>query len=233
MYIFLKKGVDKNMNEIQKMLYELADEQHNIWARVQEGEIISLYKPDPENDQRICIEGDDFRKVTQYHDLEFNDTPDAYKNRIITSMLSTYYIMKRYGLIDKLELAPNIKMLLGESEHKRRISWIESENGRSDKTSTKKSYLKTWREQIDTPFSELSLGLQYWDFDEVKKMLYLLGKNLKSETNLEYFISVLNELKNMMQVRNYDNDKTVYEKHESDLIAGKSSNTSGLDIDFD
>lgn len=221
------------MNRIQQMLYELAYEQHTIWARVQEGEIISLYKPDPEDEQRICIEGDDFRKVTQYHDLEFNDTPDDYKNRIIASMLSTYYIMKRYGLIEKLELDSNIKTLLGESEHKRRISWIEAENGRSDRTSTKKSYLKTWREQSDTPFSDLTLGLQYWDFDEVKKMLKLLGRNLKSKNGIEYLINVLNELSKMMQVRNYDSDKTVYEKHESDLIPGKASNTSGLDRDLD
>ena len=219
------------MNEIQKMLYELADEQHTIWAKVQEGEIISLYKPDPENEQRICIEGDDFRKVTQYHDLEFNDTPDDYKNRIIASMLSTYYIMKRYGLIGKLGLDSNIKMLLGQSEHERRKSWIEAEKGRNDRTSTKKSYLETWREQIDTPFNELTLGLQFWDFDEVQKMLRLLGKNVKSKNGIKYLESVIEELKKLMQVRDYNNDNTVYEKHESDLISGKSNNDPELDKD--
>ena len=62
-----------------------------------------------------------------------------------------------------------LKNALAKSEHERRKSWFEYQPGNEKATFSKDSYEKYWPEEMQTPFSKLSLGLQYWDLEEVRK----------------------------------------------------------------
>ena len=76
---------------------------------------------------------------------------------------------------------------------------------------------------MQTPFSKLSLGLQYWDLEEVRKrfsFIYAAWEKRKiTPTQEDYFATILNELSSMMEMRNPDTNYNIYNRFEQDLIS--------------
>ena len=75
---------------------------------------------------------------------------------------------------------------------------------------------------MQTPFSKLSLGLQYWDLEEVRKRFSFIyaacDKRKMTSPQEDYFATILNELDLMMEMRNPDTNHNMYNRFEQDLI---------------
>ena len=135
-----------------------------------------------------------------------------------------YNIVIELKLDDILDLSTEeLKNALAKSEHERRKSWFEYQPGNEKATFSKDSYEKYWPEEMQTPFSKLSLGLQYWDLEEVRKRFSFIyaacDKRKITPTQEDYFATILNELSSMMEMRNPDTNYNIYNRFEQDLIS--------------
>ena len=134
-----------------------------------------------------------------------------------------YNIIIELKLDEKLDLTTEeLKNALAKSEHERRKSWFEYQPGNKKAIFSKDSYEKYWPEEMQTPFNKLSLGLQYWDLEEVRKRFSFIytacDKSKITSTQEDYFTTILNELNLMMEMRNPDTNYNMYNKFEQDLI---------------
>lgn len=69
-------------NSIHEMLYKLGDEEHEIWIK-HNRELIPSYENDPQMSDKVAILGENFKRVTEYLDKEYDETPDDYKRKIL------------------------------------------------------------------------------------------------------------------------------------------------------
>lgn len=125
----------------------------------------------------------------------------------------------------------DIQLAFARSEHLRRKSWFDYKQGNSKATFSKESFKKYWPEEMKTPFSKLSLGLQYWDFNEVRKRFEMIREIQQrrgvTEEQRNYLNSLLCELNVIMQVRNPEpsigGSYDMYSMYERDLIPTASA----------
>ena len=217
---------EKLIENIRKVIYDAGVEEHNIWT-LHNRELMPLYELDSERQDKVAIVGENFKKVTMYFDRKYDNTPDEYKRELKYSTNQMYNIMMKLNLDEKLGLSTNeIKEALARSEHSRRKSWFDYEPGNQKATFSRDSYEKYWKEEMQTPFSDLSLGLQYWDLDEVRKRFMFFYescvKNKMTVAQEDYIAIILSQLNQMMEVRNPEPSKggsyDMYNKFENDLI---------------
>lgn len=217
---------EKLIGNIRKIIYDAGVEEHNIWI-LHNRELMPLYEPDSERQDKVVIAGENFKKVTMYFDRKYDDIPDEYKRELKASTNQMYDIMMGLNLDEKLGLSTDeVKDVLAKSEFSRRKSWFDYEQGNEKATFSRDSYEKYWKEEMQTPFSDLSLGLQYWDLDEVRKRFMFIYeacvKNKMTDGQEDYIVTILSQLNQMMEVRNPDPSKggsyDMYNKFESDLI---------------
>ncbi len=210
-------------NHIKEIIYNMAIEEHNIWI-LHNQELMPLYEPDQERLDKIAITGENFKQVTKDLDKPYEETKEEYKKTLITSINVMYNIVIELKLDDILGLSTEeLKNALAKSEHERRKSWFEYQPGNEKATFSKDSYEKYWPEEMQTPFSKLSLGLQYWDLEEVRKRFSFIyaacDKRKITPTQEDYFATILNELSLMMEMRNPDTNYNMYNRFEQDLIS--------------
>ena len=223
---------DKKLIEnIREVIYDAGVEEHNIWI-LHNRELMPLYESDSERQDKVAIAGENFKKVTMYFDRKYDDIPDEYKRELQDSTNQMYNIMMKLNLDEKLGLSTTeIKESLARSELSRRKSWFDYEQGNVKATFSRESYEKYWEEEMQTPFSDLSLGLQYWDLDEVRKRFMFIYeacvKNNMTGDQEDYIVTILSQLSQMMEVRNPEPSKggsyDMYNKFESDLVIHKES----------
>ena len=185
-------------NHIKEIIYNMAIEEHNIWI-LHNQELMPLYEPDQERLDKVAITGENFKQVTKDLDKPYEETKEEYKKTLITSINTMYNIVIELKLDDILGLSTEeLKNALAKSEHERRKSWFEYQPGNEKATFSKDSYEKYWPEEMQTPFSKLSLGLQYWDLEEVRKRFSFIhaayDKRKITPTQEDYFATILNEL---------------------------------------
>lgn len=141
-------------------------------------------------------------------------------------------IMTESNLDTKIGITQEeLQMALGRSEHLRRKSWFDYEQGNLKATFSKESFEKYWPEEMKTPFSKLSLGLQYWDLNEVRKRLEIIKEIQQNrevtEEQKEYLDALVYELNLIMQIRNPEpsmgGSYDMYNKYEKDLIITASA----------
>lgn len=209
-------------NRIKEFIYNMAVEEHNIWI-LHNNELMALYEPDQERLDKVAITGENFKQATKYLDKSYEETKEEYKNALISYINTMYNIVIELKLDEKLGLTTEeLKNALAKSEHERRKSWFEYQPGNEKATFSKDSYEKYWPEEMQTPFSKLSLGLQYWDLEEVRKRFSFIyaacDKSKITPTQEDYFAIILNELNLMMEIRNPDTNDNMYNSFEQDLI---------------
>lgn len=208
-------------SHIQKIIYNMAIEEHNIWI-LHNKELMPLYEPDEERTDKVAIAGENFKQVTKYLDMPYEETSQEYKQALMASTNTMYNLATELHLDEKLGLSnEELKQALAKSEHARRISWLEYQPGNKKAVFSKDSYEKYWPEEMKTSFSELSLGLQYWDLEEVRKRFSFIyaacDKSKISESQEDYFVTILDSLNTMMESRNPDTHDNMYGKFEKDL----------------
>lgn len=209
-------------NSIKEFIYNMAVEEHNIWI-LHNNELMALYEPDQERLDKVAITGENFKQATKYLDKSYEETSEEYKNALISYINTMYNIVIELKLDEKLGLTTEeLKDALAKSEHERRKSWFEYQPGNEKATFSKDSYEKYWPEEMQTPFSKLSLGLQYWDLEEVRKRFSFIyaacDKRKMTSPQEDYFATILNELDLMMEMRNPDTNHNMYNRFEQDLI---------------
>ena len=209
-------------NHIKEIIYNMAVEEHNIWI-LHNKKLMPLYEPDQEKLDKVAITGENFKQATKYLDKSYEETPEEYKKTLISYINTMYNIIIELKLDEKLDLTTEeLKNALAKSEHERRKSWFEYQPGNKKAIFSKDSYEKYWPEEMQTPFNKLSLGLQYWDLEEVRKRLSFIytacDKSKITSTQEDYFTTILNELNLMMEMRNPDTNYNMYNKFEQDLI---------------
>jgi hypothetical protein len=186
--------------DYKELLYRLAFEEHEIWIKHNK-ELLSLYNDSPRREDKVTISGEAYLNITKHFLERFEEWPEEYRREIIEAVYKMYNILINSNITNRWNISENdLLRSLCESEQNRRKSWLSYEEGATYADFSKESYLKYWPEEMATPFDKLSLGLQYWDLDEVRKRLDLIMSSAK--INQEEIDMINNSLKELMDKRN-------------------------------
>ena len=184
----------------KELLYKLAFEEHEIWIKHIK-ELMGYYKPSLTKEDKVEIGSEDYAELTKYFLTKYEEWPLEYRQKMIDAVSNMYNILIENDIPSCLRISKEeLLRLLCESEQNRRKSWLSFEEGVTSAEFSKESYQKYWPEEMATSFDKLSLGLQYWDLDEVKKRLALIMAAAKID--LETKRAIEKDLQELMSVRN-------------------------------